>query len=110
MGGTGAATAAVVAYPNGGKRRFNICEEFLDFAVLGICGPSEMVECPLDDLGTVCRCGRQVVEVGVEIVRQIRALGENAGFSVEWGRVGFKDDVLDHLGCGCRSKLILSPL
>ena len=68
-----------------------------------------MVDCPLDDLVTMCRCSRQVVEVGVKIVRQICALGENLGFSVEWGRFILVDDVLDQLGGGCRSDRILSP-
>ena len=57
--------------------------------MLVIGGTSKMVERPLDDLINVCRCSCQVVEVGVEIVGQIRALGENAGFSAEWGRVSF---------------------
>ena len=91
VGGTGAAVAVatVVASSNGGKSGFNIREKFLDFDVLVIDGPREMVEHPLDDLVTVCHCGHQVVEVGFKIVGQIRALGENADFSVEWGRVGF---------------------
>ena len=76
VGGTGAAAAsAVVASSNGGKGGFNLCEDFLDFAVLVIGRPSEMVKRPLDDLVTVCHCGRQVVKVGIKIVVQIRALG-----------------------------------
>ena len=110
VGVTGAAAAAaVVASSNGGKGAFNLREEFLDFAVLVIGTPSEMVERPLDDLVTVCPCSCQVVEVKVKIVGQICALGENAGFSVEWGRVGFGDDVVDQLGGGCHSKFIFSP-
>ena len=68
-----------------------------------------MVERTLDDIVTVCCCGCQVVEVGVEIIGQIRALGENAGFSVDWGRVGFGDDVVNKLGGGYHSKRILYP-
>ena len=68
-----------------------------------------MVERPLDDIVTVCLCGFQVIEEGVEIVGQIRALVENAGFSVKWGRVGFGDNILDQLGGGCRYKRIISP-
>ena len=110
VGGDGAtAAAAVVASSTGGKGGFNFREEFLDFAVLGIGRPSEVVEHPLDNLVTMCCCGRQVVKVGVKIVGQMCALRENAGFSVEWGRVVFVDDVVDQLGSGCRSKLILSP-
>ena len=108
MGDVGAA-AAVVSSSNGGKGGFNLCKEFLDFAVLVIGGTSDMVERPLDDLVTVCRCGRQVVEVGVEIVGNIRALRENTGFSVEWVRVGFGDDVVDELGGVCRSEQIFYP-
>ena len=84
------AAAAVVASSNGGKGAFNFHEEFLDFSVLGIGGPSKMVEHPLDDIVTMCGCGCQVVEVGVEIVGKIRALGDNVGFSVEWGRIVFR--------------------
>ena len=81
MGGAGAAAAAaLVASSKGGKGVFNIREKFLDFDVLGIGGPSELVERPLDDLVTVCCCGCQVFEVGVEIFGKIRALGENTGF------------------------------
>ena len=105
MGGAGAAAAAaVVPSYNGGKGGFNLCEEFLDFAVLASGGPSEMVERPLDDLVTVCCCGRQVVKMGVEIVVHICALGEKAGFSVEWGRVGHGEYVVDQLGGGRRSE------
>ena len=68
-----------------------------------------MVERPLENLVTVWRCGGQIVEVGIEIVGQIRALGENAGFSVKWGRVGNRDDAVDELGGGCRAKRILPP-
>ena len=107
--GVGAATAAVPASSTGGKGGFNFREEFLDFAVMGICGPSKMVEHPLKDSVTRCCCGCQVVEVGIKIVGQICALGENAGFSVEWGRVVFMDDGVGHLVGGCRSKQILSP-
>ena len=110
ISGTGAAaSAAVVASSNGGKGGFNLSKEFLDFTVLGIVGLSEMAERPLEDLVTVCRCGCQFFKVGVKIVGQIRALGENAGFSVEWGRVGFGEDVVDQLGGGCRSERILYP-
>ena len=106
----GAGDAVVVLSSNGGKGRFNLREEFLDFAVLARGGPRKMVKRPFDDLVTVCGCGRQVVEMGVNIVGQVSALGENAGFSVEWGRVGCRDDVVDELRGGRRSKLILSPL
>ena len=114
MGGIGASAAAataadVVASSNGGKGGFNLREEFLDFAVLVISEPSEMVERPLDNLTTMCRCGCQVVEVGVKIVGQIHALGENTGFSIEWVRVDFGDDVVEQLGGGCHSERILSP-
>ena len=55
VGGAGAAAATtVVASSNGGKGRFNLREEFLDFAVLVICGLSNMVERPLDNIVTVC--------------------------------------------------------
>ena len=109
VGVVGAAAAAVVASSNGGKGVFNLREDFLDFAVLVISRPSDMVERPLGDIFTVCCCGCQVVEVGVKIFGQILALGENAGFSVEWGRVGFGGDVVDQLGGGCRSERIPSP-
>ena len=69
-----------------------------------------MVEHPIENLVTVCCCGRQVVKMGIKIVGQVHALGENSGFSVEWGRVGCRDDVVDELRGGRRSKLILSPL
>ena len=113
-GGTGgacasAAAAAVVSSYNGGKGGFNLRKEFLDFDVLTGGGPSKMVERPLDDIVTVCRCGRQVVEMGVKIIGQVCALGENAGFSVEWGRVGRGDDIVDELGGGRRSERILYP-
>ena len=91
-----------------GKGGFNFRDDFLDFSVLGIGGPSEIVERPLDNIFTMCRCGRQVVKVGVKIVRKICALGENASFSVEWGRVVFRDNVVDQLGGSCRSERILS--
>ena len=65
-----------------------------------------MVERTLDDIVTLCGCVRQVVEMGVV---QVRALGGNMGFSVEWGRVGRGDNVVDKLGGGRHSKLILSP-
>ena len=114
VGGAGAADTAVTAAnvvlsPNVGKGGFNLCEEFLDFAVLDSGGPSEMVERPLDDLVTVCRCSRQVVEMGIEIFGQVCALGENAGFSVEWSRVGLGEDVVDELGGSCRSERIPYP-
>ena len=85
MGGVGAAAAAatMVLSSNGGKGGFNLRKEFLDFTVLVIGGPSEMVDCTLDDLVTMCRCSCQVVKVGLEIVGKIRALRDNAGFSVE---------------------------
>ena len=96
LGGAGAAASnEVVASSTGGKGGFNFREDFLDFSVLGIGGPSKMAERTLDDLVTMCRCGRQVVEVGVQIVGQVFALGENAGLSMEWGRVVFRDDVMD---------------
>ena len=82
VGGSGAA-ATVVLYSNGGKGGFNLREEFIDFNVLAGGGPSDMVEHPLENLVTVCCCNRQVVEMGVKIVGQVRALGENAGFSME---------------------------
>ena len=68
-----------------------------------------MVERPLDDLVTACLCGLKVIKMGVKISGQVRALGENAGLSVEWGRVGCGDDVVDKLGGGRRSERILSP-
>ena len=68
-----------------------------------------MVERSLDNLVTVCCCCCQVVKVGVKIVGQIRVLGENAGFSVEWGTVGFGDNIMDKLGGSRRSERILSP-
>ena len=108
VGGAGAATAAVVSSTRG-KGRFNFRKEFCDFAVLGICGPNKMVERPLENIITMCRCGLQVVEVGVKIVGQFCTLGENAGLSVEWGRVVFVDNVVDQLGGGCLSEQILSP-
>ena len=102
VGGVGAAAAAadVVPSSNGGKGGFNLCKEFLDFTVLVIGGPSRIVECPLDDLVTVCRCCCQIAKVGVKIVGKFCALRENTGFSVEWVRVGFRDDVVDELGGG----------
>ena len=113
MGGAGAAnaaaSAAVVSSSNGGKGGFNLREKFLYFAVLDSGGLSEMVERPLDNVVTVCHCGCQVFEMGAKIVGQVCALGENAGFSVEWGRVGRGDDVLDELGGHRHSKLILYP-
>ena len=112
VGGAGAAadaTASVVPSSNGGKGGFNIHEEFLDFAVLACGGPSDMVEHPLDNIVAVCGCGCQVVKIGVKIVSQVYARGETAGFYVEWGRVGRRDDVVDKLGGGRHSKLILSP-
>ena len=84
-------------------------EEFLDFAVLARGGLIKMVERTLDDIVTVCGCGRQVVEMGVKIVGQVRALVENVCFSVEWGRISRGDNVVDELGGGRSSKLILSP-
>ena len=60
-------------------------------------GPSELVERPLDDLVSVCGGGCQVVEIGVKIVGQVHALGENAGFSVERGRFSGRDDAVDEL-------------
>ena len=48
-------------------------------------GLIEMFERPLDNLVTVCGCGCQVFDMGVEIVGQVCALGENAGFSLELG-------------------------
>ena len=112
VGGAGvaaASAAAVVLSSNGGKGGFNPREEFLDFAVLARGGLSEMVERTLDDIVTVCGCGRQVVEMGVKIVGQVRALVENVCFSVEWGRISRGDNVVDELGGGRSSKLILSP-
>ena len=108
MGGAGAA-ASVVPSSNGDKGGFNIREEFLDFSVLASGRPSNMVERTVDDLVTVCHYGCQVVKMGVEIVVHICALGEKAGFSVEWGRVGFGGNVVDELGGGRRSKRILPP-
>ena len=70
-------------------------------------GLSELVERPLYDLVPVCICGCQVIEMGVKIVSQVRALGENAGFYVVWGRVGCRDDAVDKLGGSCRAKRIL---
>ena len=105
----GAGAAAVVLSSNGGKGRFKLREEFLDFVVLARGGPSDIFERPLDDLVTVCGCGCQVVKMGVKIVIQVRALGENAGFSLEWGRVGRGDDIVEELGGGRLSKLILPP-
>ena len=110
VGVVGAAAAAVVASSNGGKGVFNLREDFLDFAMLVIGRPSDMVERPLGDIFTVCCCGCQVDKMGVKIVGQIRALGDNAGFSVEWDRVGCGDNVVDELGGGRRSKRIISPL
>ena len=104
-----AAAAAVFLSSNRGKGGFNIRREFLEFSVLASGGPSEMVERPLNNLVTVCRCGCQVVKMGVEIAGQIIALGENAGLSVDWGRVGFGDGVVDELGGGRRSERIFSP-
>ena len=110
VGGAGAAAAtAVVASSTGGEGGFNFREEFIDFAVLGVGGPRDMVERSLYDLVTMCCCVHQVVEVGVQIIRQIRALGENAGFSVEWGGVVFGDNVVYQLGGGYRSERILLP-
>ena len=113
VGGSGAAaasaSAAVVSSSNGGKGGFNLREEFLDFAVLSSGGPSDMVERPLDDLITMCRHGCQVVKMGVKIVGQVCALGKNVGFSVEWGRVGLGDDVVDELGGRRRYERIISP-
>ena len=74
-GGAGAAAAAVVPYSNGGKGGFNLREEFLYFVVLDCVKPSKMVEHPLENIVTVCGCGRKVVEMGVKIVGQVRALG-----------------------------------
>ena len=110
VGGAGAAAAAIVSSSNGGKGGFNLREEFLDFAVLVSGRPSRMVDRPLDDFVTVCCCGCQVDKMGVKIVGQIRALGDNAGFSVEWDRVGCGDNVVDELGGGRRSKRIISLL
>ena len=76
MGSAGAAAAAAaVASSTGGKGRFNFRKEFLDFAVLVIGGPREMVEHPLENLVTMCRCGCQVVKVGFEIVGKFCTLG-----------------------------------
>ena len=66
MGGAGAAAAAVVVpSSNVGKGVFNLRKEFLDFSVLNYCVPSKMVKRPLDDLVTMCGCGRQVVKIGI---------------------------------------------
>ena len=110
VGGAGdTAAAVIVTSSSGGKGGFNLRKEFLEFAVLDRGGPSNMVERPLDNLVNVCGCGRQVVEMGVEISGQVRALEENAGFSVEWSKVGRGEDVVDGLG-GCRHyKRIQSP-
>ena len=51
----------------------------------------------------------KILKRGVKIVAQVCTLGENTGFSVEWGRVGRGDDAVDKLGGGCRAKRILSP-
>ena len=58
VGGAGAAAATVVS-STGGKGGFNFREKFLDFAMLGIGGPSEMVERPLDNFVTICCCSCQ---------------------------------------------------
>ena len=105
-----AAADAVALYSSRGKGGFNLREEFLDIVVLTGEGPSELVERPLEDLVPMCGGCCQVVEMGVEIVGQVRALGENAGFFVERGRVGDRDDVLYKLCGGCHAKRILPPL
>ena len=109
MGGAGAAAAAaLVASSKGGKGVFNIREKFLDFDVLEIGGPSELVERPLDDLVTVCLCSCQVFEIGVEIVGQVCTLGETR--VSPWNGVGLVSggDVVDELDGGRRSERILS--
>ena len=108
-GGAVSAATSVVSSSNGGKGRFNLREDFLDFNVLTGGGPSEMFERPLDDLVTLCCYGCQVVKMGVKIVGQVCSLGENAGFSMEWVRVGRGDNVVDYLGGGRQSERILSP-
>ena len=65
VGGAGTAAAAIVPSSNGRKGGFNLRKEFLNFDVLASSRPSEMVNRPLDDLVIVCRCGHQVVEMGV---------------------------------------------
>ena len=47
--------------------------------------------------------------MGVKIVVQVRALGENAGVYVDRGMVGGGIDAVDELGGGCRAKGILPP-
>ena len=42
--------------------------------------------------------------MGVESAVQVHALGENAGLSVEWGRVDRGDNVMEDLGDGRRSE------
>ena len=68
-----------------------------------------LVESPSYDLVSVRGSGGQVVKICVEIVVQVCALGENAGFSVERGRSGGRVDAVDELGGGCRAKGILPP-
>ena len=62
-------------------------------------GTIELVECPLDDLISVCGNGCHVFKMDVKIVGQVCALGENTVFSVERGRVGGRNDAVDEL-CG----------
>ena len=110
MGGAGAAAAAaLVASSKGGKGVFNIREKFLDFDVLGIGGPSELVERPLDDLVTVCCCGCQVFEVGVEIFGKIRALGGEHGFLIGMGQVWLQGRCCGLVGRRLPLRKIFSP-
>ena len=63
--GAAADAANVVPSSNEGKGGFNLCKEFLEFYVLDRGGPSKMVKRTLEDLVTVCGCGRQVVKIGI---------------------------------------------
>ena len=72
-------------------------------------GTSELVEPPLGDLVSVRGGGYQVVKMGVKMFGQVRALGENASFSVKQGRVGGGENDMDKLCGGCCAKKILFP-
>ena len=111
MGGAGDAAVAAVAVvlsSNGGKGKFNLREKFLDFDVLTCGGPSNMVKCPLDNIITVCCCSRQVVEMGVKIICQVCALGENTGFLIRMGQVWSQVRCCGQVGW--RLSLLMNPL
>ena len=60
-------------------------------------GPNDLVKRLVDYLVYMCGGGCQVVKMGAEIISQVHALGENAGFSVEQVRVGGQDNAVDKL-------------